>query len=333
MIRFFLIFFTFIQILSAKTIYFVPYPGSNPEVTFYNAKSSIFAKKWVTLREMLEEAGYKVKFTNDAKNLKDVYAIISITNINSKLLANLKSYPKEKCWIFLFEPPVFLPSAYDPSLALSFGKIFVMFDDLIDNKEYFKFHYPQPELKMKEDLPTFEMKKLCVLIAANKSSKHPKELYSERIRAISFFSQMHGDDFDLFGPGWKGFSSWKGVVHNKWEVLENYKFSICYENMKDQFGYITEKIFDCFVSGCVPIYWGANNISDYIPKECYIDRRKFRSHEELYTFIKNMDQKKYEGYLKAIRKYLSSPKARLFSVDAFLELVQEHIASLEHEKI
>jgi hypothetical protein len=63
--------------------------------------------------------------------------------------------------------------------------------------------------------------------------------------------------------------------------LEKYKFSICYENARDTPGYITEKIFDCFFAGCVPIYWGANNITDHIPKECFIDKRDFEDYKVL----------------------------------------------------
>jgi hypothetical protein len=42
-------------------------------------------------------------------------------------------------------------------------------------------------------------------------------------------------------------------VDSKKNTLEKYKFSICYENARDIPGYITEKIFDCFFAGCVPI--------------------------------------------------------------------------------
>ena len=72
------------------------------------------------------------------------------------------------------------------------------------------------------------------------------------------------------------FPSWKGPIDNKKKVLEQYRFAICYENVQDSPGYITEKIFDCFFAGCIPLYRGASNISDYIPSSCYIDRRKLK---------------------------------------------------------
>ena len=41
-------------------------------------------------------------------------------------------------------------------------------------------------------------------------------------------------------------------------------------------GYISEKIFDCFFAGTVPLYLGAPDIEDYIPADTFIDLRQFR---------------------------------------------------------
>lgn len=43
---------------------------------------------------------------------------------------------------------------------------------------------------------------------------------------------------------------------NKAEFLKQYRFYICPENASVE-GYVTEKLFHCIGSGCVPIYWGA----------------------------------------------------------------------------
>lgn len=43
---------------------------------------------------------------------------------------------------------------------------------------------------------------------------------------------------------------------NKAEFLKQYKFYICPENASVE-GYVTEKLFHCIGSGCIPIYWGA----------------------------------------------------------------------------
>lgn len=45
------------------------------------------------------------------------------------------------------------------------------------------------------------------------------------------------------------------------EYLKHFKFNICPEN-SNSFGYVTEKIFHAIDAGCVPIYWGSNNIPE-----------------------------------------------------------------------
>lgn len=45
---------------------------------------------------------------------------------------------------------------------------------------------------------------------------------------------------------------------NKAEFLKQYRFYICPENASVE-GYVTEKVFHCIGSGCIPIYWGSNN--------------------------------------------------------------------------
>ena len=50
--------------------------------------------------------------------------------------------------------------------------------------------------------------------------------------------------------------------HNKAQALKPYMYSIVMEN--DRYpSYFTEKLTDCFVTGTIPIYWGAPDIGDY----------------------------------------------------------------------
>ena len=48
-------------------------------------------------------------------------------------------------------------------------------------------------------------------------------------------------------------------IGNKIEWLKNYKFNICFENSSYP-GYLTEKLFDAFKAGCIPIYWGDTSL-------------------------------------------------------------------------
>jgi hypothetical protein len=178
------------------------------------------------------------------------------------------------------------------------------------------------------DLLPFQEKKLCTLINANKKSSHPHELYSEREKVIQFYETKPKDEFEFYGQGWesKGYQTYLGPIGGKHEALKQYRFCICYENCCEIKGYITEKIFDCFAAGCVPIYWGASNVMDYIPADCFIDRRQFQNDEEVYQLIKSMSPEIYEGYQRAITKFLLSEEAQLFSQERFVALFVEAVS-------
>lgn len=100
----------------------------------------------------------------------------------------------------------------------------------------------------------------------------------------------------------------------KFDVIKNYNFYYCYENSTDINGYISEKIFDCFYNGLVPIYWGAPNIGELIPYNCYIDGSKYESEEELYSFIKTMKYDQYRSYLEEANRFLLSQEMDRFTV-------------------
>jgi hypothetical protein len=248
-------------------------------------------------------------------------------------------------YLVLMETEVIKPDNWNAANHAQFDKIYTWDDRVIDNKKYFKLNYAMvfPSEINKE---LSGKSKFCTLIASKKRADHPLEIYSQRLEAIRWFEKNHPDEFDLYGIGWDGykvirrswakkistmpflsnklplrFPSYRGRVDLKRPVLEQYRFSICYENARDIPGYISEKIFDCFFAGCVPVYRGANNVTDHIPKNCFIDKRDFGSYEELYRFMKSMDDKLYLGYLDNIEAFLKSAKGRQFSSECFCRTI------------
>ena len=232
-----------------------------------------------------------------------------------------------------------------------FRKIFTYQDDMIDSKKYFKLGHPSHRIPDRIPRDITQKRKLCTVIAGKKTLNHPLELYSKRVEAIRWFEEHHPEEFDLYGINWnkprkfqgdffkilnrstlirrlctKKFPSWRGEIENKRDVLKKYKFSICYESVKGIHGYITEKIFDCFFAGCVPVYWGADNITCHVPKECFIDKRDFDTYECLYEYVVKMTAEQHSGYLTAIETYLKSEKAYPFSIDYFVEVLTKEIA-------
>lgn len=227
---------------------------------------------------------------------------------------DLSRLPKEKLVLFLWEPKTVLHRMYNPRILECFSKIYTWDDSLVDGKTYFKFHYPV-WIPMLSSLPSYEERKFCTLVASDLKSHDKNELYSQRKEVIRFFEEIGEEGFEFYGKRWDPslYKNYRGAPPHKLDTIKNYRFSICYENTKDTPGYITEKIFDCFAVGSIPVYWGASNIDTYIPSDCFIDRRHFASFPELYQFLKSMDKETYNGYLERIRTFLSSDAAQKFT--------------------
>ncbi len=236
----------------------------------------------------------------------------------------MKVIPKKRRFLIIQEPPVYAKESYNKKAHGYFNKILTWDDRLVDNKKYFKFNYPQPVPETLYDVP-YSGKKFLTMICGNKSSKGKNELYSSRRAVIDYF-ETNGHQFDLYGFGWEksGLGNYRGTVKHKLQVLSRYKFCICFENMYGMHGYITEKIFDCFFAGCVPVYWGAENIEAYIPKEAFIDWRKFRGIEDVVNYLDHMSESEYEKYIASAREYLSGKAFQDdFSVDAYVGRIRK----------
>jgi alpha(1,3/1,4) fucosyltransferase len=221
-----------------------------------------------------------------------------------------------------------------------------------------QFHLPNAYDRVHEDAWSRRERGFLVMINANKVPRlHVRELYSERLLAIEYFNRNR--EIDLYGIGWdvppyqmgatrvpatvrrvtravrhrwESFhpppdplraaarAAWKGAVDSKAEVLSRYTFAICFENMVLE-RWITEKIFDCFFAGTVPVYLGAPDITDWVPEECFIDMRRFRGYAELRAFLKELSPADVDAYREAARDYLASDAFAPFSKEAFGDLL------------
>jgi hypothetical protein len=77
-------------------------------------------------------------------------------------------------------------------------------------------------------------------------------------------------------------------------------------------GYVTEKIFDCFYSGTIPLYWGATDITDLIPREAYIDVRQFNTWQQMYAALMSVSENEIESMREAGREFLRSEQGLKF---------------------
>lgn len=278
----------------------------------------------------------------------DAYVFIDMPDPSSppfrKALASNKPL-----YLIILESPLIRPQNYDPINHGYFRKIFTYNDAQVDGDRFIKLNYsfrlPQ---KISRDFAAKQ--KLCVMIAGNKRSQHPQELYDERLTAIHWFEQYHPADFDLYGFGWEtgrvwrhlpewvkghwknlgrigapNVPSYRGTVDRKHDVMGKYKFALCYENIRDVPGYITEKLFDALFAGTVPVYRGANNVTDHIPPECFIDLRQYPNYPSLYNYLNQMTEDRYLAYLADIEQFLKSQKAWQFTTEYFSETLLAEI--------
>lgn len=267
-------------------------------------------RSWYTLSSFKD----RVKYVLKCGIVKDVLAYA------------IKKVPKKNRILLIMEPAVVAEKSYDPQYHRFFGKVLTWDDDIVDNEFYYKIYYPQPEPK-KRYYRDFDEKKFVTMICGNKKSLHPDELYSKRRMIIDYFEQNE-KNFDLYGVGWENeqIKNYKGRVEKKLETLSQYKFAVCFENQCNVKGYITEKIFDCFFTNCVPVYWGAENITEYIPENTFIDWRKYDSLDELFTYMESMDKNTYDRYLENIKEFLDSDQFQeLFSVNAYVKRMEEYL--------
>lgn len=256
-------------------------------------------------------------------------------------------------YLLVFETEFVKIENADTTEWSKYRKIFTWNDDLVDGNRFIKINFPNP-IHVNPVDGFAKRNHFCCLISGNKTLSviDERDLYVERIKTIRWFEQNAAMDFDLYGIDWDlpawgranfgklmrrifrvtsklfkmhPFPSYRGRVEHKRVVLTNTRFAICYENVRDLPGYITEKIFDCFFSGCVPVYWGASNITDYIPADCFIDRRQFRDTEEVYVFLKTMTEQEFKGYQQRIAAFLQSDAAYPFSAEFFAETITKVI--------
>ena len=141
----------------------------------------------------------------------------------------------------------------------------------------------------------FEQKKFCLFTSRN-------GLNSNKQLIINQLSQLGNIDFlDQYDDILKSKSCYNSP--ELISIYSQYKFIICFENSKTD-GYVTEKIFNVFLSGSIPIYDGAPNVTDYIISGSFIQYDNnivkkitmLTDNKVLYSAVVNKDKTKELDY-------------------------------------
>jgi hypothetical protein len=308
-------------------------PGAGPN-------GGDFFLPWRQLRERFAQEGIEL-------NTADVNAGRPVA-FEFHLNAQRRLPAGTPCYTFLYEDPLVRPLNADRARLLAYRKVFTWDETLIDGHHFLRQDYPN-DLALR-DVPGWSERPLfCVLIASNKALRYPdpRSLHGKRVEVIRHFEMHAPEMFALYGHGWdippvqpgawgrimkrihewrrrwrpedRPFPSYRGRVGRKAEVLDRARFCICYENSRGNPGYLTEKIFDCFTSGCVPVYIGTPHAEPAIPPDCYIDGDRFATPGALLDALRSIDEAQFARHQHAIRDFLSSSASARFSNDRFCE--------------
>lgn len=100
-------------------------------------------------------------------------------------------------------------------------------------------------------------------ISAIVSAKTHTRGHRTRLGLMQSLKAHFGDRLDWWGRGINELGA------SKIEGLKEYRYHIAIENGSWN-GYWTEKLIDCYVANCVPIYWGAPDVSKYFDEDSMI---------------------------------------------------------------
>jgi len=223
-----------------------------------------------------------------------------------------KNHQKYSCTKVLFTGENIRPNFEDCDFAFSF-------DYPITNRNYrlpLYALYQDAETLTKRKLNFVEILsqkfKFCCFIVSNPDGQIRNEFYLELSK------QRHIDSAG------KLYNNTGFELTDKIDFIKDFKFVIAFENSTYP-GYVTEKIYEPFISNCIPIYWGSELvIKDFNPKR-FINCHDFKNFTEVIDYIDYLD--------KNDDAYLAMLKEPVFSNDRVNDFVNEDNINKRLEEI
>lgn len=173
------------------------------------------------------------------------------------------------------------------------------FDYIIYGDRYLRWplyrFYPEFEIikekHIKYDMDAFMERSFCCRVVSN-----PNSGYREKI-----FEELNQRKYVASGGRCKNNLPDRVPVKDKISFLAKYKFNLAIENSNTS-GYVTEKIVQAWVAGCIPVYWGsAGTIQREFNKEAFVDCSDFASISDVADYLLKLenDRNALETMLKA----------------------------------
>ena len=301
----------------------------------------------VYFKQKCHELGHQVGTSCSMElDSADIIVFLDYPNRNDSFFRKA-IYSQARKYLVVTEPKLVNKNNYQEDKIKIFDSVF-SFTHEIPAKKLIPLGY---RFNIKRSFnPSYDNRSGVAMIAANKKFSGDGELYSERKKIIDWYSNNFKADFHLYGRDWNYYrfdyngpfnflnrfnfkkiksnkefmDIYKGQIDSKRRVLSNHIASFCFENSANEYGYITEKIFDSMFSGCIPIYYGAPDVKNYIPESCYVDYLNFRDITELHNYVVSIKRVEYDSYMKNIKIFLNS-KAMQFRHENFFDTIIENV--------
>ena len=86
-------------------------------------------------------------------------------------------------------------------------------------------------------------------------------------------------------------------AENRKDILRHYLFYLAFENQCEN-DYITEKLWTTLEAGVVPVYYGAPNVEEHVPKNSVLNANSFETSQALAEYLNKVasDKDLYESY-------------------------------------
>ena len=239
-----------------------------------------------------------------------------ITVFTDKMLAAVDQVdcPVKVAW--LIEPYDLIPYMYDQIKTIEdkFDFVFTYEETLLKhNPDIYKFHPCDCSGIEFHSHKLHEKTKLVSMIYSEKTW-----LFGHRLRHIiakTLIPQMGYDKIDFFGR------ATENPLELKSEGTNPYMFQIAIENAQRRF-YFADKICDCFVTGTVPIYWGAPNIGDFFDMRGILT---FNHPNELKEILESLSPEKYESMLDGVKENFERVKKYIRPDDLLFENIVDRL--------
>jgi len=215
--------------------------------------------------------------------------ILVVSVFGTTHLQNIQKEPNTLYVGFSGEPHCLNPSWFDINLIMEptqLSKSIVSLPNFVTNAYEFGLW---PYLQQTRPWYPLDKKKFCTFVVRNGACTVRNRFmqllsnYKSVDCAGSFMNNMPQrmtapEDDHVYGDQYLGF-------------LQSYKFMICFENCKKP-GYITEKILNAYMAGCIPIYWGSHEALTWLNPNAFLflENETPEAMHALIEKIKEMDQ-------------------------------------------